>query len=129
MDASEDDGSMARLINDENINPNVNIKVIHEEFADPHLCIFAVNDIKDGEEIRYTMERMLIFLGEKRKYMMIDNTQGEQSVLNEEKLRCISKCNSVNPELSTERTSVVSQTTNEQLCEDSSNGNVFDTLI
>ncbi|XP_062568713.1 uncharacterized protein LOC134230865 [Saccostrea cucullata] len=48
-------------------------------------------------------------------------TGGEQSVMNEGKLRCILKCSSVNPELSTEKNSVVSQTTNEQLCEDSSN--------
>lgn len=53
IDASEDDGSMARLINDEHISPNANIKVLHEGFAEPHLCSFAVNDIKAGEEIRY----------------------------------------------------------------------------
>ena len=58
--------------------------------------------------------------------MMIGNTQGEQSALNEGKLRCKLKC-SVNPK--TKRDCVDSQTTNEQLCEDSSNGNVFNTLI
>ena len=64
--------------------------------------------------------------------MITGETGGDQSDMNEEKLRCSLKSGcSVNPELSTEtqRDLVDSQTTIEQLCEDSSNGNVFNTLI
>ncbi|XP_052677275.1 N-lysine methyltransferase KMT5A-like isoform X2 [Crassostrea angulata] len=67
IDASEDDGSMARLINDEHIDPNANIKVLHEGFAEPHLCIFAVNDIKAGEEIRYNYGKNVDFFWRKKK--------------------------------------------------------------
>ena len=62
--------------------------------------------------------------------MVSGETGGDQSDMNQEKLRLSFGC-SVNPELSTEtqRDLDDSQTTIEQLCEDSSNGNVFDTLI
>ena len=62
--------------------------------------------------------------------MMTGETGGDQSDMNQEKLRLPFGC-SVNPELSTEtqRDLVDSQTTIEQLCEDSSNGNVFNTLV
>lgn len=66
IDASEDDGSMARLINDEHISPNANIKVLHEGFAEPHLCSFAVTDIKAGEEIRYNYGKNVDFSWRKK---------------------------------------------------------------
>lgn len=66
IDVSEDDGSMARLINDEHISPNANIKVLHEGFAEPHLCSFAVNDIKAGEEIRYNYGKNVDFSWRKK---------------------------------------------------------------
>lgn len=66
IDASEDDGSMARLINDEHISPNASIKVLHEGFAEPHLSIFAVNDIKAGEEIRYNYGKNVDFSWRKK---------------------------------------------------------------
>lgn len=66
IDASEDDGSMARLVNDEHISPNANMKVLHEGFAEPHLCIFAVNDIKAGEEIRYNYGRNIDYSWRKK---------------------------------------------------------------
>lgn len=66
IDALEDDGSMARLINDEHINPNASIKVFHEGFAESHLSIFAVNDIKAGEEIRYTYGKNVDFSWRKK---------------------------------------------------------------
>ena len=55
---------------------------------------------------------------------------GDQRDMNEEKLGLPFGC-SVNPKLSTviQRDLVDLQTTIEQLCEDSSNGNVFNTLV
>lgn len=52
-DASQDDGSLGRLVNDNHINPNCKIKKI---FCDgkPHLCLFAVTEISPGEEITYS---------------------------------------------------------------------------
>lgn len=66
IDASEDDGSMARLINDEHINPNANIKVLQEGLTKSQLCIFAVNDIKAGEEIRYNYGKNVDFSWRKK---------------------------------------------------------------
>lgn len=52
-DASQDDGSLGRLVNDNHINPNCRINKI---FCDgkPHLCLFAVTEISPGEEITYS---------------------------------------------------------------------------
>ncbi|XP_058254847.1 uncharacterized protein LOC131359209 isoform X2 [Hemibagrus wyckioides] len=51
IDASVDDGSLGRLVNDD-INPNAKVKVISINRI-PHLCLFALRDIQPGEEITY----------------------------------------------------------------------------
>ncbi|KAK1793183.1 hypothetical protein P4O66_011592, partial [Electrophorus voltai] len=51
VDASVDDGSLGRLINDDS-NPNSKMKVIPVNDV-PHLCLFALRDIQPGEEITY----------------------------------------------------------------------------
>lgn len=52
IDASREDGSFGRLVNDEHRHPNCRMKKIEVE-GSPHLCLFAIKDIKDGEEITY----------------------------------------------------------------------------
>lgn len=52
-DASQDDGSLGRLVNDNHINPNCKIKKIFYD-GKPHLCLFAVTEISPGEEITYS---------------------------------------------------------------------------
>ncbi|MGL5103398.1 MAG: SET domain-containing protein-lysine N-methyltransferase [Plesiomonas sp.] len=52
IDASNEDGSLGRLVNDDHINPNCKVKtVVFEE--KPHLCLFSVRDIFPDEEITY----------------------------------------------------------------------------
>ncbi|XP_056611035.1 uncharacterized protein LOC130427530 [Triplophysa dalaica] len=53
MDASKEDGSLGRLVNDEHKYPNCTIKTV-EVNQQPHLCLFAVRDIEPGEEINYS---------------------------------------------------------------------------
>ncbi|XP_051285298.1 uncharacterized protein LOC127379576 isoform X6 [Dicentrarchus labrax] len=52
IDASQEDGSFGRLVNDEHIRPNCRMKRIDVD-RKPHLCLFALNDIQHGEEITY----------------------------------------------------------------------------
>lgn len=52
IDASRDDGTLGRLVNDDHRSPNCKMKKI-EVNGNPHLCLFALNDIKEGEEITY----------------------------------------------------------------------------
>ncbi|XP_048860839.1 uncharacterized protein LOC125727900 isoform X3 [Brienomyrus brachyistius] len=52
IDASQEDKSLGRLVNDEHRNPNCRMKVVDVE-GSPHLCLFAVRDILSGEEINY----------------------------------------------------------------------------
>ncbi|KAL7872896.1 hypothetical protein AOLI_G00119670 [Acnodon oligacanthus] len=51
IDASVDDGSLGRLVNDDT-NPNSRMKIISVSQV-PHLCLFALCDIQPGEEITY----------------------------------------------------------------------------
>ncbi|KAI5086925.1 SET domain-containing protein 5-like, partial [Silurus meridionalis] len=51
VDATIDDGSLGRLVNDD-INPNSKMKTISVE-GKPHLCLFATRNINPGEEITY----------------------------------------------------------------------------
>ncbi|CAL8291717.1 unnamed protein product [Gadus morhua 'NCC'] len=52
IDASREDGSFGRLVNDDHRHPNARMKRI--DFAgSTHLCLFALKDIKEGEEIAY----------------------------------------------------------------------------
>lgn len=53
LDASYDQGSYGRLVNDCHRSPNAVMKVIVDNLGSPHLCLFAVNDILGGQEIRY----------------------------------------------------------------------------
>ncbi|XP_067468322.1 uncharacterized protein [Thunnus thynnus] len=52
IDASTEDGTLGRLVNDDHISPNCEIKKIVYE-GKPHLCLFAVKTISAGEEITY----------------------------------------------------------------------------
>ncbi|XP_040909011.1 uncharacterized protein LOC121191726 isoform X2 [Toxotes jaculatrix] len=52
IDASAEDGSLGRLVNDDHISPNCEMKKVVYE-GKPHLCLFAVKKILRGEEITY----------------------------------------------------------------------------
>ncbi|KAK3507684.1 hypothetical protein QTP70_033538 [Hemibagrus guttatus] len=52
VDAAREDGSLGRLVNDDHINPNSNMKIITVK-GKPHLCLFATKSINPGEEITY----------------------------------------------------------------------------
>ncbi|KAK3572181.1 hypothetical protein QTP86_024860 [Hemibagrus guttatus] len=52
VDAAREDGSLGRLINDDHINPNSNMKIITVK-GKPHLCLIATRSINPGEEITY----------------------------------------------------------------------------
>lgn len=52
IDASKEDGSFGRLVNDDHKHPNCRMKKIDVN-ENPHLCLFALDDIKQGEEITY----------------------------------------------------------------------------
>ncbi|KAG7501391.1 zinc finger MYM-type protein 4-like [Solea senegalensis] len=52
IDASKEDGSLGRLVNDDDTSPNCEMrKVVFE--GEPHLCLFALRQIAIGEEITY----------------------------------------------------------------------------
>ncbi|XP_067347081.1 histone-lysine N-methyltransferase set-1-like isoform X1 [Channa argus] len=52
IDASKEDGSLGRLVNDNGKSPNCIMKKIIVD-GKPHLCLFAVRKIEIGEEIDY----------------------------------------------------------------------------
>ncbi|XP_041864344.1 N-lysine methyltransferase KMT5A-A-like isoform X2 [Melanotaenia boesemani] len=52
VDAAKEDGSLGRLVNDDDKNPNSKMKVIRVD-GRPHLCLFALKNIAVGEEITY----------------------------------------------------------------------------
>nr|XP_024655137.1 histone-lysine N-methyltransferase set-1-like [Maylandia zebra] len=52
VDATREDGSLGRLVNDDNVNPNSKMTVTRVD-GRPHLCLFAIKDIGPGEEITY----------------------------------------------------------------------------
>ncbi|XP_035989894.1 N-lysine methyltransferase KMT5A-A-like, partial [Fundulus heteroclitus] len=52
IDASREDNSLGRLVNDDHKNPSCTMKKILVD-GKPHLCLFAVKDINPGEEITY----------------------------------------------------------------------------
>ncbi|XP_067222154.1 uncharacterized protein [Chanodichthys erythropterus] len=52
IDASKEDGSLGRLVNDEHRNPTCKMRTL-EVSRKPHLCLFAVRDILPGEEITF----------------------------------------------------------------------------
>ncbi|XP_047200190.1 uncharacterized protein LOC118124568 [Hippoglossus stenolepis] len=52
VDASKNHGGLGRLVNDDHVSPNCEMKkIVFEE--KPHLCLFAVKEIHRGEEITY----------------------------------------------------------------------------
>ncbi|XP_056604919.1 histone-lysine N-methyltransferase set-1-like [Triplophysa dalaica] len=52
IDASNEDGSLGRLVNDDHINPNCKVKtVVFKE--KPHLCLFSIRDLFPDEDITY----------------------------------------------------------------------------
>ncbi|XP_034456692.1 uncharacterized protein LOC117770910 isoform X12 [Hippoglossus hippoglossus] len=52
VDASKSHGGFGRLVNDDHVSPNCEMKkIVFEE--KPHLCLFAVKEIHRGEEITY----------------------------------------------------------------------------
>lgn len=52
LDASEEDESLGRLVNDNHKNPNCVMKKIIVNNK-PHLCLFAMKKIEIGSEIEY----------------------------------------------------------------------------
>ncbi|XP_078790071.1 uncharacterized protein LOC105358446 isoform X3 [Oryzias latipes] len=52
IDASREDGSLGRFVNDEHRCPNSKMKKIDVNGV-PHLCLFALHNIQEGEEITY----------------------------------------------------------------------------
>ncbi|CAJ1048439.1 uncharacterized protein LOC119023775 isoform X5 [Xyrichtys novacula] len=52
IDASNEDDSMGRLVNDAHKSPNCKMKKMTVQFK-PHLCLFAIKDIQAGSEITY----------------------------------------------------------------------------
>lgn len=52
MDASHEDGSLGRLVNDAHKSPNCKMKRLDVN-GKPHLCLFAIEDIETGTEITY----------------------------------------------------------------------------
>nr|XP_049588466.1 uncharacterized protein LOC125976693 isoform X16 [Syngnathus scovelli] len=51
IDASTEDGSLGRLVNDNQKSPNCTMKKIVND--EPHLCLFAIKNIEMGTEIDY----------------------------------------------------------------------------
>ncbi|XP_078801454.1 uncharacterized protein LOC144991219 isoform X2 [Oryzias latipes] len=52
IDAAREDGSLGRLINDDEVSPNSKMTITRVN-GEPHLCLFAIKDIGPGEEITY----------------------------------------------------------------------------
>uniref|UniRef100_A0AAV2J8W8 SET domain-containing protein n=1 Tax=Knipowitschia caucasica TaxID=637954 RepID=A0AAV2J8W8_KNICA len=52
IDATQDDGTFGRLVNDDHYNPNCKMKLIVLKDK-PHLFLFALREINQGEEITY----------------------------------------------------------------------------
>lgn len=52
IDASCEDGSLGRLVNDAHKSPNCKMKKL-QVHSKPHLCLFAIEDIETGTEITY----------------------------------------------------------------------------
>ncbi|XP_055019807.1 uncharacterized protein LOC129411792 [Boleophthalmus pectinirostris] len=52
IDATLEDNTLGRLVNDDHKTPNCRMKLIEAD-GKPHLCLFALRDIGQGEEITY----------------------------------------------------------------------------
>lgn len=53
IDASEEDSSLGRLVNDDHKRHNLKMKAIQAN-DEPHLCLFATRDIVVGKELTYS---------------------------------------------------------------------------
>ncbi len=51
IDASHDDGSLGRLVNDDKKSNAKMLKI--EVNSNPHLCLFAIKNISEGQEITF----------------------------------------------------------------------------
>jgi len=49
LDASVEDKSLGRLVNDDNKKPNCKMKTV-DIGGMPHLCLFAIKEVTPGEE-------------------------------------------------------------------------------
>lgn len=61
LDASVDDGSIGRLVNDEVKAPNCYVKIIPDSTGLPHLCLFANRNVTIAEELRYNYGKGIPF--------------------------------------------------------------------
>ena len=52
IDATEEDGSLGRLINHSKLKPNVKVKIVASDTR-PYLCMFAATLIESGQELLY----------------------------------------------------------------------------
>lgn len=52
IDASKEDGSLGRLVNDDHIAPNCKMKQLCVQ-GKPRICLFAIMNIAQGTEITY----------------------------------------------------------------------------
>jgi len=52
IDASQEDGTLGRLVNDDHLSPNAKMKKIIFDSL-PRLCLFALQQINPGDEITY----------------------------------------------------------------------------
>lgn len=52
IDASREDGSLGRLVNDAHRSPNCKMKKLIVQ-GEPHLCLFAIENIQAESEITY----------------------------------------------------------------------------
>lgn len=52
VDASKEDRSLGRLVNDDHISPNCEVRKIVFQ-GKPHLCLFAAERISQGDEITF----------------------------------------------------------------------------
>ena len=52
IDATDENPTLCRLVNDDNKHPNCVMKLLEVDKS-PHLCLFAVEDLRAGTELRY----------------------------------------------------------------------------
>ena len=72
IDATGDDGSLGRLVNDSRYFPNAIMHRISNQPNDHHLCLFAMENIKSGDEILYWYgEENLTWHKEVRPYFIL----------------------------------------------------------
>lgn len=53
IDATSKSFGYGRLVNDSKLNPNCKIEKVISDTNIPHLCLFAINDIKPDQELLY----------------------------------------------------------------------------